>query len=298
MNEKLQISNIKYQISELRSVYIVGPTASGKTALAIKLAKLLNGEIVCADSQTVRRAMNIGTAKPTLREMEGIPHHGLDLIEPYEEFSLYQYQKLAKQAIQNIELRGKRPIVVGGTGLYIDALYFDFELPEIAESKNTEKLRGLSVDELQQKIKNSGLELPDNEKNPRHLINVLLRAGALGTQNKPKGGTIIVGLKPERSVLIERINARVEAMFESGFVEEVRKILSTYGRPPFFFDGIGYRIVMRYLDDEINIDEAKELFKIADRQYAKRQMSWFKRNNNIEWFETPEKAFEHIKKLI
>ena len=149
MNEKLQISNIKYQISELRSVYIVGPTASGKTALAIKLAKLLNGEIVCADSQTVRRAMNIGTAKPTLREMEGIPHHGLDLIEPYEEFSLYQYQKLAKQAIQNIELRGKRPIGVGGTGLYIDALYFDFELPEIAESKKIRReARRMIVDYL------------------------------------------------------------------------------------------------------------------------------------------------------
>ena len=112
-----------------RTLYVVGPTASGKTALAIRLAKLLNGEIVCADSQTVRLEMNIGTAKPEPAEMDGIPHHCLDLVEPYEEFSLFQYQKLASEAIKDVQARGKLPIVVGGTGLYIDALYFDFELP-------------------------------------------------------------------------------------------------------------------------------------------------------------------------
>lgn len=294
INTEPQALSFKPQPCVQRTLFIVGPTASGKTALAIKLAKYLNGEIVCADSQTVRRAMNIGTAKPTSSEMEGIPHHLLDLIEPYEEFSLYEYQSLAKKVIDDILKREKRPVVVGGTGLYVDALYFDFELPEIKQSENVEKYSNLSVDELRQKIKSSGLELPLNEKNPRHLLNVLLREGRSGTLNKPKDGTIIIGLKPERSVLIDRINARVEKMFESGFVEEVKEILSTYGRPPRNFDGIGYRIVMRYLDREITLQNAKELFKIADRQYAKRQMSWFKRNNNIEWFETPEKAFEHL----
>jgi tRNA dimethylallyltransferase len=279
-------------------LYVVGPTASGKTALAIRLAKLLDGEIVCADSQTVRLEMNIGTAKPTLLEMEGIPHHCLDLVEPYEEFTLYQYQKLAKRAIEDIQARGKLPIVVGGTGLYVDALYFDFELPVIEQGEKAEEYSNLSVDELQQKIKSKGLELPKNDKNPRHLINVLLRAGRAGTQNKPSKDSIIIGLKPERSVLIDRINNRVEAMFDGGFVEEVRGIVSKYGRPPRNFDGIGYRIVMRFLDGEIDTDEAKELFKIADRQYAKRQMSWFKRNNNIEWFETPEKAYNHVKNTI
>ena len=279
-------------------LYVVGPTASGKTALAIRLAKLLDGEIVCADSQTVRLEMNIGTAKPTLLEMEGIPHHCLDLVEPYEEFTLYQYQKLAKRAIEDIQARGKLPIVVGGTGLYVDALYFDFELPVIEQGEKAEEYSNLSVDELQQKIKSKGLELPKNDKNPRHLTNVLLRAGRAGTQNKPSKDSIIIGLKPERSVLIDRINNRVEAMFDGGFVEEVRGIVSKYGRPPRNFDGIGYRIVMRFLDGEIDTDEAKELFKIADRQYAKRQMSWFKRNNNIEWFETPEKAYNHVKNTI
>jgi len=294
--KKISSSSISYPLSPI--LFIVGPTASGKTALAICLAKLLNGEIVCADSQTVRLEMDIGTAKPTITEMEGVPHHLLDLVEPYEEFSLYQFQKLAKTAIDEILARGKRPIVVGGTGLYMDSLYFNFELPEIEQGEKVEEYNNLSVDELQQKIKSEGLELPENDKNPRHLINVLLRAGALGKQNKPADGTIIVGLNPERSVLIERINARVEAMFEAGFVEEVRGIVSKYGRPPRNFDGIGYRIVMRYLDGEINTEEAKELNKIADRQYAKRQMSWFKRNSNIEWFETPEDAFEHLKNMI
>lgn len=276
-------------------LYIVGPTASGKTALAIRLAKLLDGEIVCADSQTVRREMNIGTAKPTTQEMDGIPHHCLDLVEPFEGFSLYQYQKLACKAIKDIQSRGKYPIVVGGTGLYVDALYFDFELPEIDSSEKVEEFSNLSVQDLQQKIKTGGLELPENDKNPRHLINVLLRAGRTGKQNKPKDGAIIIGIKPERSVLVGRINARVEAMFESGFVEEVKRIVGTYGHPPRNFDGIGYRIVMRYLDGEITLLEAKELFKIADRQYAKRQMSWFKRNSDIEWFETPEKAYDFLK---
>jgi len=278
-------------------IFVVGPTASGKTALSIKLAKLFNGEIVCADSQTVRREMNIGTAKPTQLEMEGVRHHLLDIIDPYEEFSLHSFQQLANEAIEDMLARAKLPIVVGGTGLYVDALYFDFELPKIEQSKNGHEFESLSVDELQQKIKSTGLELPENDKNPRHLINVLLRSGALGKQNKPADGTLIIGLKPERSVLIDRINARVDVMFDSGFVEEVKGIVSKYGRPPRNFDGIGYRIVMRYLDGEVTLEEARELFKIADRQYAKRQMSWFKRNSNIEWFETPEKALEHLKTM-
>lgn len=287
-----KVDELKSIDHSLKTLYIVGPTASGKTALSIEFAKLLDAEVVCADSQTIRRGMNIGTAKPTMEDMQGIPHHMLDIIDPYDDYSLAEYQKMAQAVMADITNRGKRVIVVGGTGLYIDALYFNFQLPKLSGelSNQRSKLALLSVDELQRSVGNSGLIMPKNSLNKRHLINTLLRGGSMGTANRPDDRSLIIGITPERGLLIERINARVDDMFDHGFIDEVRSIISRYGQPPREFDAIGYRIVMRMLASEISEQEARDLFKIADRQYAKRQISWFRRNQDILWFTSPDEA--------
>jgi tRNA dimethylallyltransferase len=279
-------------MSKYDTLYIVGPTASGKTALSVALAKALGAEIVCADSQTIRRGMNIGTAKPTQKEMANIPHHLLDIIDPYEQYSLADYQKVAQDVVKDIHSRGKIALVVGGTGLYIDSLYYKYKLPHLARRlpATGRLLARLSVEELQQEIVDSGLEMPENRLNSRHLVNTILRSGEKGMRGEPSKTSIIVGINPERQILVDRIDRRVDLMFENGFVEEVKSLIATYGRPPEQFDAIGYRIVLRMLDGGITEIEAKELFKIADRQYAKRQLSWFKRNKNIVWFSSPEEA--------
>lgn len=279
------------------TIYIVGPTASGKTALSIKLAQLLDAEIVCADSQTVRRRMDIGTAKPTLYERAGIVHHCLDLIDPYDDFSLEQYLAHARRAIADIHARGKIAIVVGGTGLYVDGLFYQFTLPDIdadiAEQKQT--LLELSVDSLQERIQNLGLVMPENNRNKRHLVNTLLRNGAVGQHHMPEQGSLIIGVRPQRDVLLARIEARSKAMIAAGFFDEVRAIVQKFGRPLRPFDAIAYRIGMRVIDGEITEEEAQALMAIADRQYAKRQLSWFKRNEHIRWFEDGDSAYEFMR---
>jgi len=317
---------------EHKTIYIVGPTASGKTALSINIASAIGAEIICADSQTVRREMNIGTAKPSNDEMMGIPHHLLDQIGPYDDYSLAVFQNAANEAILDIKNRGKNVVIVGGTGLYVDSLYFNYKLPKLSKHADPVKpsvagshlatrcdpatdgaeliritdmtaakagvgYEDLSVVDLQKLIHHRGLLLPRNHQNPRHLINILLRGGNIGGNNGPTPRTAIVGINPGRDVLINRINSRVEKMFEGGFVDEVRGLVTRNGRPSKSFDAIGYRIAMRMLDGELAEDEAKELFKIADRQYAKRQIAWFKRNSHIVWFESPEQAKDYILSL-
>lgn len=280
-----------------RTIYIVGPTASGKTALSIELAKLLDAEIVCADSQTIRKGMDIGTAKPKPEEMDGVPHHLLNIIAPYDDYSALQFQKLAKYTVKDIHKRHKNVIIVGGTGLYIDSLFFDFNFPAISPELGRREFDAMTVEELQELIKKLELPLPTNARNKRHLVNALLRGGKSGDSSAPSPGSVIIGISPPRELLLGRIDIRVEQMFSDGFVDEVQGIIAMYGRPTREFDAIGYRIALRFIDGEITEDEAKELFKIAHRQYAKRQMSWFKRNSHIVWFESPEKAKEYILSL-
>jgi tRNA dimethylallyltransferase len=274
-------------------IYIVGPTASGKTALSVECAKAIGAEIVCADSQTVRRAMDIGTAKPTLSERGGVRHHMLDLIDPYDPYSVAEYAKEARACIADIHKRGKIAIVVGGTGLYIDALFYQFSFPESAVTL-ADTMSKLSIHELQNLIKINGYEMPLNLLNKRHLIRTLERTGRSGTQRAPKQTECIVGIVPGRDLLIQRINNRVEQMFNNNFIDEVKQIIKTYGEPTRDFDAIGYRLALRYIRNEISLEECKRLFKIADRQYAKRQMSWFKRNPYITWFNSGDEARRYI----
>ena len=254
-----------------KTVFIVGPTASGKSGLAMEEATDLGAEIVCADSQTVRRGMSIGTAKPSLEDQKKVPHHLLDIIEPYVEYSVAQFKADAGTVIKDIHNRGKRAIVVGGTGLYIDALLYGYEFS------------GVPADpELRRQL--SG--------NPRHA------SAAQATPSALPPETVIIGLNPPRDELVARIAGRIEAIFENGFVKEVQGLVETYGPPPRPFDAIAYRYTYEYLLNLRTLPETKERILIAERQFAKRQMTWFKRNPHIQWFASPDAAYDFIQTKI
>lgn len=286
--EKRQAPATKYRPT---IIFIVGPTASGKSELAMELARRINGEIICADSQTVRKYLDIGTAKPSVDDQNQIRHHLLDVIEPYDSFNVNQFKVLAREAVEDIQSRQKTPIIVGGTGLYINSLYFDYELEESKINNDfKQKLDQLSIIELQEIIRNKNFIMPENKENPRHLIGTILRGGKTNQNDTPLSGSLIYGLQPDDETLRVRIDSRVESMFSAGFVSEVQKLVEDFGRPIRRMDAIGYPIVMRYIDGDVNIDEAKQLFKTAHWQYTRRQKSWFKLNPNITWLNNDSSA--------
>jgi tRNA dimethylallyltransferase len=286
-------------MSSPATIFIVGPTASGKSGLAMELARRYSGEIICADSQTIRKDLDIGTAKPSYADRAKIPHHLLDIIEPYESFSVNQFKRMALKVITDIQSRGKLPIIVGGTGLYVNALFFNFNVDDSQENSEYKKiLEKLSVIELQKIIRDKKYRMPSNEQNPRHLIGAILREGRVHENTKPILNSLIYGLNPEESVLKKRIQDRVDNMCREGFVDEVKFIVKKHGQPTQKMDAIGYPIMMDYIDEKISFAEARELFIQGHQQYAKRQKAWFKRNPHIKWFTTDKEALSTITKEL
>ena len=263
-------------------VVIVGETASGKTALALALAKKLDGEIVAADSRTVYVGMDIGTAKPTPTERQGIPHFGLDVTNPGDQFSAYDFQQLAKTAINTITAHGKLPIMVGGTGLYIDAVLYDFAFRPKPSPAARASLQGLSVEELQARLLAANSALPENRANPRHLTR-LLESGEPPKQHKIlRENTIVLGLSLPQKDLQNRISQRVDAMVNTGLIDEVKALMKNYGETE-ALRAPGYKAFAAYIKGEISLDEAKHQFVRDDLRLAKRQRTWFKRNKDIHW---------------
>jgi tRNA dimethylallyltransferase len=228
----------------------------------MELARRLNGEIICADSRTVYRGMDIGTAKPTKQERAEIAHHVLDVIEPDERFTAADFKRLANNAIDDITGRGKLPIMVGGTGLYVDAVIFDFKFSSPEEAALRDPV------------------------NPRHLLHPNPSA-----RSRLRRHTLLIGLTLEREVLRRRIETRVEAMVAAGFADEVRRLTERYGDVP-ALQAPGYKAFREYIAGRLSLEEAKALFIKHDLQLAKRQRTWFKRNNSIHWLENPSKAVE------
>lgn len=287
------------QEKKIKVIAIVGATASGKTAYSIELAKKINGEIISADSRLVYKGFDIGTAKPTIEERDGIPHHLIDIVEPEFDYSAGIYKQDAKEKISEISGRGHIPIIVGGTGLYIDILLKNFTLPQIASNRELRnELYNLDIEELYQMLKEKDSKAADNiDKNDRkkivRAIEIIDTTGktleeSRGIENS-EYEVEWIGQNFDRKTLYERIDKRVDLMIEAGLLEETKNLLDKHGRIPNLINTIGYREIIGYIANKYSLEEAKELLKKNTRNYAKRQLTWFRKNQEIKWNVFPEK---------
>ena len=265
-------------------IVIVGPTASGKTSLAIQLAKKYRGEIICADSRTVYRGMNIGTAKPSLEEQQEVSHWGLDLVDPGDSFSVSQFKGYVRQKIKEIRSRGNIPFLVGGTGLYIDSVIFDFQFGAKYSKEKRANLQEMTISELQQYCVNHDVALPENSKNKRYLIRAIERAGkkSYGLE-VPLSNTIVVGITTDKQLLRQRITDRAKKMFKDGVVKETIGLANSAGWCNEAMTGNVYPIIKKLIEKEIDEDQAIQEFIVSDVNLVKRQLTWFRRNPFIEW---------------
>lgn len=282
-------------------IAVAGPTASGKTALAIEIAKKYNGEVVSCDSMQIYKHMDIGTAKPTPEEMEGIAHHMIDVAEPFENYSVADYVKAARECIDDIISRGKLPILAGGTGLYMDSVIKNIEFSEdckaeglreelqkIADTEGAERLHAM----LKERDEEAAEKIhPNNIRRVIRAIEVCVTTGKTFTEvsrnsrKEPIYDALIFGLEYERDVLYARINRRVDMMVEAGLIDEVEKLKDMGLRDEHTaMQAIGYKEFAEYLNDEASLSDAIEKVKQESRRYAKRQLTWFKRNPSIIWF--------------
>ena len=224
----------------------------------------------------------------------------LDIVDTYDRFSAAEFKKKAETIIADIQRRERLPIIVGGTGLYIDALFFDFSFDKKADTELRKKLSQMTVDQLQNEIATKGLMMPKNDKNPRHLIRTIESGGMVAMNKTPRQGAVIVGINYPTEQLNLRIEQRVDQMLNDGFVDEVKEILNQWGTPPREWDAIGYKIVLKNTDsnDDINLAFLRNALVVGHRQYAKKQRSWFRRNRYITWFEQQSGVLEYVKSLF
>ena len=289
-------------------IALTGPTAVGKTALSLALAKELNGEIISADSMQVYRGMDIGTAKIRTEEMQGIPHHLIDILEPEENFDAMQFQQRATNAIADIQARGKVPILVGGTGFYLQTVLYDVPFSE--ESRDEAVHAALAARRAREGIAALYAELtrvdpeaaaqihPNNEKRVLRALEYYLSSGdKISLHNaaarERRSPYRLFYFNMDRASLYRRIDARVEAMFEAGLVEEVRTLaLRGVPRTATSMQGIGYHELFPYLDGEAELSVCKEQVKTDTRHFAKRQLTWFRRERDARWFMREDYASE------
>lgn len=282
-------------------IILTGPTAVGKTALSIELAKDLNAEIISADSMQIYEYMDVGSAKVTKEEMDGIIHHLIDEVKPDYAFSVSEFQKRANKYIKDIDDRGKKVLVTGGTGLYLNSLIYDMDF---AKSNSNSKLR----EELELELKEKGIDymheklraLDEDAANRIHKNNTkrVIRALEVCLDGKKMQDfstelkynenyqPIIIVLNRDREVLYERINKRVDLMMENNLIDEVKHLLDIgYDKNLISMQGIGYKEIVKYIEGEYSLDEAIEIIKRDSRRYAKRQITWFKRYKESKWFD-------------
>ena len=296
-------------------IVICGPTASGKTALSIALAKKINGEIVSCDSMQIYKDMDIGTAKPTIEEMQGIKHYLIGYVSPEQRYSVADYKKDAKKAIKEILEKGKIPIVVGGTGLYIDSLIYEIEYQDI---KLDEKYRKQLEDEVKEKgleelykkakiIDEKAMEKisPTDKKRILRVLEIYHATGKTKTEQEIESRKKeveydykVYALNWDRQKLYDRINKRVDIMIEQGLIQEVKQILEKYSTFPTAMQGLGYKEVVDYLNGIYTKEEMVEKIKMETRRYAKRQLTWFRKNKQTIWLNAEDTTQKNINIIL
>lgn len=296
-------------------IVIGGPTASGKTALSIELAKKINGEIVSADSMQIYKDMNIGTAKPTKEEMGDIKHYMIDFVSPETRYSVSQYKKDAFFFIEEIIKKGKTPIVVGGTGLYIDSLIYGIEFPEITINEEYRKELNEIADNggLQQlyekacEIDEESMKIisPNDKKRIIRVLEIYKQTGKTKTQqniesrqNEVPYEYIVFAINMDRAKLYDRINKRVDIMIENGLIEEVQALINKYKNIKTAMQSLGYKEVIQYFNNELTKEEMIEKVKMESRRYAKRQLTWFRKNKEIIWLDGLAPIEDNINDII
>ena len=300
INLKSHNSNINYQVSNIPPlIVVVGETASGKTSAAIEIAKLIDGEIICADSRTIYKGMDIGTAKPNKEEQSGIRHHIIDVVEPGQKFNVSDFKTIAEKCIQDISLRGKISIIVGGTGLYIDSVLYNYQFLDKADTVLREQLEQMSDEQLTTILNNKSIDTTNlNTKNRRHVIRAIETNGKKPAKENLRENTIVLGLKLDKDVLKDRILKRVERMFIDGYLKEVEQLSKKFGWDSEAMSGIGYKAAKEYFCGNASLEDVKKALVKRDIGLAKRQRTWFKRSNDILWFEQPEQLVDRAIKFV
>ncbi len=281
---------------------LIGPTAIGKTALSIRLAKEFNGEIISADSMQIYKLMDIGTAKIRKSEMDCVPHHMLNVVYPDEDFSVADYKLRAEGLINDINQRGRLPIIAGGTGLYVNSLVYNLNFTQVEGDEALRKeLEEFTNEELFERLKevdpisSETIKLGDKKRIIRAIEIYELTGKPMSEQNKDfreyndDYNLAMVGLNMDRQKLYERINLRVDLMVKEGLIEEVSSLLTMgYSKDLVSMQGIGYKEIVEYLEGRESLDRALEILKQKSRNYAKRQLTWFRRDERIKWFNIDE----------
>ena len=279
-------------------ICIVGPTGVGKTKMSIELAKKFNGEVINADSTQVFKSLDIATAKVTEKEKEGIPHHLFDIKNIDEDYTVFDYQKDARAIIDDIISRGKTPVIVGGTGLYIKALLYDYKFEE--ESNNLNNYDNIDTKELYERLIKIDPKSNIHINNRKRIVRALnyYEANNKPMSEKEKTDKLLynvkfIGLTTDRTTLYDRINKRVDVMLKSGLMEEAKKIYNTGIRSKAVMTPIGYKELFLYFDSSITYDDAIELIKQRSRRYAKRQYTWFNNQMDVAWFDVDFNNFSN-----
>jgi len=296
-------------------IVIGGPTASGKSKLGVELAKRIKGEIISADSMQIYKDMNIGTAKITHKEMQGIKHYMIDLLSPEERYSVSDYKQSAEKHIEEIIEKGKTPIIVGGTGLYIDSLIYGIEFAnEEIDTMYREELNKIADEGKLQELYNKAVEIdpvamkkisPNDKKRIIRVLEIYHKTGMTKTEqdiksreNEVKYNYKVFAIDMDREVLYERINKRVDLMLNKGLIEEVEELIKKYKNFKTAMQGLGYKEVVEYLNGIVSKEEMIENLKRKTRNYAKRQLTWFRKNKDTVWLDGEASTDENINKIL
>ncbi|MBD1379307.1 tRNA (adenosine(37)-N6)-dimethylallyltransferase MiaA [Metabacillus arenae] len=297
-------------------VVLIGPTAVGKTNLSIQLAKKLNAEIISGDSMQVYRTMDIGTAKITVDEMQGVPHHLIDIKDPEEDFSVAEFQEMVRELIGEIHKRNKMPMIVGGTGLYIQSVLYDYHFTEEASDglfrKQMEELYlEKGIDPLYNKLKMIDPEAmkrihPNNVRRVIRALEIYHVTGKTMTEYLSKQkqdlyyDDALIGLTMDRTTLYNRINRRVDLMIQNGLIQEVRELFEKGVKDCQSIQAIGYKELYHYFEGKIDLDTAIEQLKQNSRRYSKRQLTWFRNKMNVKWFDMtpPVNELEKVNEIF